>query len=42
LPLQCVQYVVGCGLQRVEVFDVVMCLSYSPRDVRVRRHKRRQ
>jgi hypothetical protein len=23
LPLQCIQYVVGRGLQRVEVFDVV-------------------
>jgi hypothetical protein len=42
LPLQCVQYVVGRGLQRVEVFDVVTCSSYPPRDVRVHRHRRRQ
>ena len=40
--LNCVQCIVRRGLQRVEVVDVVACLSHSPRDVRVHRHRRRQ
>lgn len=42
LPLQAVQCVVRRGLQRVEVFDIMACLSYSPRDVRIHCHRPRQ